>query len=124
MSYGLEIRDPIHGFIYREPKEKKIGLNRYRGSCDAVVVSAHPIMLVGVSVKYPSLSEGFFAISWSGCSEQHIPSREGAFHDIASTTLYRGHANSQFVGAHAKMLRPASVVIRAALQEISITIGT
>ena len=24
MSYGLEIRDPIHGFIYREPKEKKI----------------------------------------------------------------------------------------------------
>jgi uncharacterized protein len=24
MSYELEIRDPIHGFIYREPKEKKI----------------------------------------------------------------------------------------------------
>jgi len=24
MSFGLEIRDPIHGFIYREPKEKKI----------------------------------------------------------------------------------------------------
>lgn len=24
MSLGLEIRDPIHGFIYREPKEKKI----------------------------------------------------------------------------------------------------
>jgi uncharacterized protein len=24
MSYGLEIRDPIHGFIYREAKEKKI----------------------------------------------------------------------------------------------------
>jgi len=24
MSHGLEIRDPIHGFIYREPREKKI----------------------------------------------------------------------------------------------------
>lgn len=24
MTFGLEIRDPIHGFIYREPKEKKI----------------------------------------------------------------------------------------------------
>ena len=24
MAFGLEVRDPIHGFIYREPKEKKL----------------------------------------------------------------------------------------------------
>src|SRR5258708_25822584 len=50
-------------------------------------------MVVAVPVEHLSTSEGLFAKAWSGCSQQHILACKGGFHDVSSTTPYRGHAN-------------------------------
>jgi len=67
-------------------------------------VSAYPVVLVAVPVEHLSTSEGLFAKAWSGCSQQHIPACKGAFHDVSSTTLHRGHADPQFGSEHSRVL--------------------
>ena len=57
-------------------------------------MSAYPVILVAVPVEHISPTEVLFAKAWSGCSLQHIPSCKGAFHDVASTTIYLGYAEA------------------------------
>src|SRR5258708_6975274 len=81
-------------------------------------------MLVAVPVEHLSTSAGLFAKAWSGCSQQPIPSRKGAFHDISSTTHDRGHADPEPFCAHPTVLRPTSVAVRAPLQQSTGIVGT
>jgi hypothetical protein len=48
--------------------------------------------------------KALFAKAWSGCSQQHIPSCKGDFHDVASTTVYRGHAGAELFACNTGVL--------------------
>lgn len=74
-------------------------------------MSAYPVILVTVPFEQISPKEGLFAKAWSGCSQQHIPSCKGAFHDVASTTVYRGHAGPELFACNTSLLHPRSLGI-------------
>src|SRR5258708_36395549 len=68
--------------------------------------------------------ESLFAKAWSGCSPQHIPSCKGAFHDVASTTVYRGHAGPELFACNTSLLHPRSLGICPLLQQVPRVVRT
>src|SRR5258708_19183653 len=68
--------------------------------------------------------ESLFAKAWSGCSPQHIPSCKGAFHDVASTTVYRGHAGPELFACNTSLLHPRSIGICTLLQQVTRVVGS
>src|SRR5713101_7964045 len=68
--------------------------------------------------------EVLFARAWSGCSQQHIPSCKGVFHDISSATVHRGHAAAELFTCYTSLLHPRSIGICTALQQVARAVGT
>src|SRR5260370_41221254 len=90
--------------------------------CSCVDLAGHT--LVGAPVEQISPKEGLFAKAWSGCTQQHIPSCKGAFHDIASTTVYRGHAGPELFAGNTSLLHPRSLGICPLLQQVTRVVGS
>ena len=82
-------------------------------------MSAYPVILVAVPAEQISPKESLFAKAWSGCSQQHIPSCKGAFHDVASTTIYRGYAGPKLFAGNTSLLYPRSLGLCPLLQQVT-----
>src|SRR5260370_41207352 len=49
---------------------------------------------------------------------------KGAFHDVASTTIYRGHAGPKLFACNTSLLHPRSIGLCPLLQQVTRVVGS